>query len=214
MKQCYHFTNKDQLESILREGLKPQCGINSQLISDSRKEKVSYSVGEEATIAIYVSFNEILWRALDGKIRPELYETYSDEIKKKLETSSDVESWMGDGIYLAFDGDTLTNCNEEKLKDAYTSDTIPPENLFLCVLKDETTGEIVSTKPSDIVAYFIVKRTNNFEEVMNIAGFFALDIKERVEAFRKIPLIVDYIPLSNYYKLYQSDNDDCKSAHL
>ena len=214
MKICYHFTNKDQLESILVEGLKPQCGINSQLISDSRKEQVYYSVGEEATIEIFVSFNEILSRALDGRISPELYETYSDEIKQKLETSRDVESWMGDGIYLVFDGDTLNNFNEEKLKDAYTSDTIPPENLYVCVLKDKTSGEIISTKSSDIVTYFIAKRTNNFKEVMDIAGFFAFDIKERVEEFRKIPLIVDYIPLSNYYKLYQSDNDDCKSAHL
>ena len=213
MKLCYHFTNKDQLESILSEGLKPQCGINSQLISDSRKEKVYYSVGEEATIKIFTAFNEILLRALDGKISPELYETYSDEIKQKLETSHDVESWMGDGIYLAFDGDTLNNFNEEQLKDAYTSDTIPPENLYVCVLKDETSGEIVSTKPSDIVTYFIAKRTNNFSEALNIAGFFALDIEEKVEEYRNTPLTVDYIPLSKYYKSPQSDIND-KRTHL
>ncbi len=213
MKLCYHFTNKDQLESILSEGLKPQCGINSQLISDSRKEKVYYSVGEEATIKIFTAFNEILLRALDGKISPELYETYSDEIKQKLETSHDVESWMGDGIYLAFDGDTLNNFNEEQLKDAYTTDTIPPENLYVCVLKDETSGEIVSTKPSDIVTYFIAKRTNNFSEALNIAGFFALDIEEKVEEYRNTPLTVDYIPLSKYYKSPQSDIND-KRTHL
>lgn len=213
MKLCYHFTNKDQLESILSEGLKPQCGINSQLISDSRKEKVYYSVGEEATIKIFTSFNEILLRALDGKISPELYETYSDEIKQKLETSHDVESWIGDGIYLAFDGDTLNNYNEEQLKDAYTTDTIPPENLYVCVLKDETSGEIISTKPSDIVTYFIAKRTNNFSEALNIAGFFALDIEEKVEEYRNTPLTVDYIPLSKYYKSPQSDTHD-KRTHL
>ena len=179
MKLCYHFTNKDQLESILSEGLKPQYGINSQLISDSRKEKVYYSVGEKATIEIFISFNEILSRALDGRISPELYKAYSDEIKQKLETSHDVESWMGEGIYLAFDGDTLNNFNEEKLKDAYTSDTIPPESLYVCVLKDETSGEIVSTKSSDIVTYFIAKRTNTFNEVSDIAGFFAFDIEKK-----------------------------------
>ena len=59
MKLCYHFTNKDQLESILSEGLKPKCGINSQLISDSRKEKVYYSVGEEATIKIFASLQKM-----------------------------------------------------------------------------------------------------------------------------------------------------------
>ena len=48
---------------------------------------------------------------------------------------------------------------------------------------------------------------------MGIAGFFAFDIKERVEEFRKIPLMLDYIPLSNYYKLSQSDNND-KRTHL
>ena len=212
MKICYHFTNKDQLESILSEGLRPQYGINSQLISDSKKEKVYYSVGEEATIKMFASFNEILSRTLDGRIRPELYETYSDEIKQKIETSRDVESWLGDGIYLAFDGDMLNNFNEEKLEDAYTSDTIPPEILYVCVLKDETSGEIVSTKSSDIVTYFIAKRTNNFNEVLDIAGFFAFDISKKVEEFRNTSLIVDYILLSNYYKLSQIDNN--KRTHL
>lgn len=207
MKTCYHFTNKDHLEQILNEGLKPKYGINSQLISDTREEKVYYSVGDEATIKIFISFNEMLGRALDGRISPELYENYSDEIKQKLATTHDIESWIGDGIYLAFDGDTLNDFNEEKLKDAYTSDTIPPENLYVCVLKDETSDEIVSTKPSDIVTYFIAKRTNNFDEVLDIAGFFALDIEKKVEEFRNEPLIVDYIPLSNYYKLSQSDSN-------
>ncbi len=204
MKICYHFTNKDQLETILSEGLKPKYGINSQLISDSRKERLYYSVGEEATINMFASFYEILLRALDGRISPELYETYSDEIKEKLETAHDIESWMGDGVYLAFDGDTLNDSNEEELKDANTSDTIPPENLYVCVLKDTTSGEIISTKCSDIVAYFLAKRTNNFKEVLAIAGFFALDIKEKVDEFRNASLTVDYIPLSNYYELFHS----------
>ena len=161
---------------------------------------------------MFASFNEILSRTLDGRIRPELYETYSDEIKQKIETSRDVESWLGDGIYLAFDGDMLNNFNEEKLNDAYTSDTIPPENLYVCILKDKTSGEIVSTKSSDIVTYFIAKRTNNFNEVLDIAGFFAFDISKKVEEFRNTSLIVDYILLSNYYKLSQIDNN--KRTHL
>ena len=215
MKLCYHFTNKEQLESILREGLKPQYGINSQLISDSRKAKLYYSVGEEATIKMYASFYKLLLRALDGRINPELYETYSDEIKQKLETSHNVEDWMGDGVYLAFDGDILKDFNEDKLNDSNTSDTIPPENLYVCVLKDETTGEIVSTKCSDIVTYFIAKRTNNFNEVLKVAGFFALDIKEAVDGFRNAPLTVEYIPLSIYYKLYHGySNDNNKGIHL
>lgn len=213
MKLCYHFTNKDQLESILSEGLKPKYGINSQLISDPRKEKLYYSVGEEPTIDMFTSFDEIISRALDGRISTELYESYSDEIKQKLETTHDVESWMGEGVYLAFDGDKLNDFNEEKLKDAYTSDTIPPENLYVCVLKDETSNEIVSTKSSDIVTYFIAKRTNTYKEVFDIAGFFAFDIREKVEEFRSTPLIIDYIPLSNYYKLFQSDNNK-KRTHF
>ena len=211
MKLCYHFTNKDRLETILNEGLKPQYGINSQLISDSRKERIYYSVGEEATIKMFASLHEILLRVLDGRISPELYETYSDELKKKIEISPDVESWIGDGIYLAFDGDTLNDSNEDELKDANTSDTIPPDNLYVCILKDGISGKIVSTKCSDIVSYFIAKRTTNFKEVMDIAGFLAIDIREKVEEFRNAPLTVDYIPLSNYYKLFQSDN---KRTHL
>ena len=214
MKLCYHFTNKDQLDSILIEGLKPQCGINSQLISDSREEKVYYSVGEEATIKIFSFFNAMLLRALEGLISPELYETYSDELKQKLKTTPDVESWMNDGIYLAFDGNKLNNSNEEQLEDSYTSETIPPENLYVCVLKDETSGEMVSTKVLDIVAYFIAKRTNNFDEVLDMAGFFAFDIKERVEELRNKSLTIDYIPLSSYYKQSQSGNNNNKNPHL
>ena len=40
MKTCYHFTNKAQLGQMFSEWLKPKYGINSQLISDSREEKV------------------------------------------------------------------------------------------------------------------------------------------------------------------------------
>lgn len=214
MKRCYHFTNKDQLDSILLEGLKPKNGINSQLISDSRDEKVYYSVDEEATVRIFALFNEIIMRALEGAINPELYETYSDELKQKLKTSQDIESWMGDGVYLAFDGNKLNNYNEEKLEDSYTSETIPPENLYVCVLKDENSGEMVSTKVLDIVAYFIAKRTNNFDEVLDMAGFFAFDIKERVEELRNKSLTIDYIPLSSYYKQSQSGNNNNKNPHL
>ncbi len=212
MKLCYHFTNKDNLESILSEGLKPQYGINCQLLSDSRKGKLYYSVGEDATIDMYASFHEILLRALDGRISPELYESYSDELKQKLETIHDIDSWMGEGVYLVFDGDTLKDSNEEKPKDANTSDTIPQENLYVCVVKDESSGEIVSTKSSDIVTYFLAKRTNNFREVLDKAGFFALDIKETVEEFRNAPLTVDYIPLSKYYELSRSDSNNKRTS--
>ena len=214
MKVCYHFTNVNKLDSILSEGLKPKNGINSQLISDSRKEKVYYSVGEEATIKMYASFNEVISRALDGRINPELYETYSDEIKPKLETSHDMESWMGEIIYLAFDGNILNNFNEEKPKDAYTSDTIPPESLYVCVLKDATSGEIVSTNASDIVTYFIAKRTNNFIEVLDVAGFFGIDVENKIEEFRNEPLTVDYIPLFSFYTLSQNDNNNIIRTHL
>ena len=213
MKVCYHFTNVNKLDSILSEGLKPKNGINSQLISDSRKEKVYYSVGEEATIKMYASFNEVISRALDGRINPELYETYSDEIKQKLETSHDMESWMGENVYLAFDGNILNNFNEEKPKDAYTSDTIPPESLYVCVLKDATSGEIVSTNASDIVTYFIAKRTNNFNEVLDVAGFFGIDVENKIEEFRNEPLTVDYIPLFSFYNLSQNENNN-KRAQL
>ena len=213
MKVCYHFTNVNKLDSILSEGLKPKNGINSQLISDSRKEKVYYSVGEEATIKMYASFNEVISRALDGRINPELYETYSDEIKQKLETSHDMESWMGENVYLAFDGNILNNFNEEKPKDAYTSDTIPPESLYVCVLKDATSGEIVSTNASDIVTYFIAKRTNNFNEVLDVAGFFGIDVENKIEEFRNEPLTVDYIPLFSFYTLSQNENNN-KRAQL
>ena len=214
MKVCYHFTNVNKLDSILSEGLKPKNGINSQLISDSRKEKVYYSVGEEATIKMYASFNEVISRALDGRINPELYETYSDEIKQKLETSHDMESWMGENIYLAFDGNILNNFNEEKPKDAYTSDTIPPESLYVCVLKDATSGEIVSTNASDIVTYFIAKRTNNFNEVLDVAGFFGIDVENKIEEFRNEPLTVDYIPLFSFYTLSQNENNNIIRTHL
>lgn len=77
----------------------------------------------------------------------------------------------------------------------------------MCVLKDKPSGEILSTKTSDIITYFIAKRTNNFDEVITIAGLYVMDINEKAEEFRNTPLIVDYIPLSHYYILSQNESN-------
>lgn len=101
--KCYHMTSLDRLESISREGLVPRNEKNSKLVNDN-KVKVFFSEGFSGAISLYVDF-DIIYNKIKNK-----EEVLDDvELNNLVLSSSSLESYLKDGVYLSFDMGDLVN---------------------------------------------------------------------------------------------------------
>jgi hypothetical protein len=73
---------------------------------------------------------------------------------EKIQASKNIEEYMGEGVYFIFDGTEIEN--ENNFMDGYTSQTISPEQLQVCLLKNNDTNE-VSYSRFDIINYMMAK---------------------------------------------------------
>lgn len=192
MKECYHFTKIRYLESILNNGLQPMRGPNCSLLGD-KKAKVSYSVGKENAAKMFRSLFEIYLTCKEGIVSEEIF----GEEHKKVIASKSFEEWEELGVYLMFDGEGIKkrNKNEAKPDDSYTKEAIPPEELKVCVIRDNRTGEVFSSK-YDIVCYW------SAESEQSQRSLYAMEYKEKITKFKNNEFYMDSIPLSEFCEMY------------
>ena len=114
----YHMTSLDNLRSISKLGLTPQSGINSKLIGDE-KNKVFFSEGFEGAVALYVDFDIVF-----DRIGKEQMKVADEFVRKKLLKSKNLSDFLGEGVYLRFDGTNIKNernfengCKEMRIED-------------------------------------------------------------------------------------------------
>lgn len=133
-KPLYHTTKIEFIESILQSGLLPKNGKNSNAIND-KKSKVCFSEGIEGLIGLTMEFQ----RKFDEK--------YKYEYKS-------LEDFLGDSIYITFDLEDIIN--QGNYIDGKIDNSISPEKIRVCTLKNMKTGE-VSYNRDDLVKYFMSK---------------------------------------------------------
>ena len=224
MLENYHVTENKYLESILTNGLVPQKGIRSKLIDDSQKavfyskgykgviamffmmiERYIEYRGSEGDIHInsYNIIKEMIEdRENDGR---DVSEYLRSILNKELERikiinivrmCSNYKEFLGDGVCLK-----LNNVPEEKTDlsgmtfyNSWTNHPIFPEDISVVVLKNQNTGEILSSK-YDIINYFMSKVS--LEEMKKV--LYDDDMKESKRESHLLWQI-----MSSYYK----DNKD------
>ena len=139
-------TSLDNLRSISKQGLIPQSGVNSKLIGDE-KIKVFFSEGFEGAIALFVDFQIVYDKVQEGQM------TITDEsVIKKIMDSKSLSDYLGEGVYLRFDGTNIKN--ERNFENGCTDMIIPPKDLMVCVLKKKNDRSIVFSR-FEIIKYMM-----------------------------------------------------------
>ena len=204
MSLCFHFTKMRNMEGIGKEGLRPMIGENCAVIGDNRDAKISYSIGCENAVKMFYSLYEIYGRIDDGRVNIESFGPGYEKVVEKIQKSKSFESWEEDGVYLAFDRDSIMGgdrCDESKPHDAWSNGMVLPKDIMVCAIRDKRKfGKIVSFSKYDIVA-FMASRVK--ERVM---GFYSMHISDKIAQFSDPRYEMDFIDLETLRRMYKKQN--------
>lgn len=144
----YHMTALNHLYSIAEQGLIPKNENNGKLIGEE-KVKVFFSEGFEGSIALFVDFNIVF-----DKIKKEHTPIADEVLKKKLLKFESLPDYLGEGVYLRFDGTGIKN--ERNFENGCTDMTIPPKRLIVCILRKKSNNSITFSR-FEIIKYMMAK---------------------------------------------------------
>lgn len=212
MKECYHTTKIKFLPYILENGLQPIYGNNSYLTADPRKSKVSYSVGMQGAVNTFSVFDRFYGNILEGRINeesfiksltPQEYAKHQESVEN-IRNSISFEDWIKDNIYLCFDGNYLSEKNEDKIEDSYTTQAIPPNQLKVCVIRNNKDNTIYSYSIIDIYSLFYAKNPELKK------GLCTYEYSENINKLKSSEYSLEYIDLDKFCEmfpqLFQSNN--------
>ena len=141
-------TTLNNLSSIAVQGLIPKNGNNSKLIGEE-KIKVYFSEGFEGAVALYVDFDIVF-----NEIRKEPMKIADKFVRNKLLKSKSLPDFLGEGVYLRFDGTGIKN--ERNFENGCTDMTILPEKLSVCILRKKYDNSIIFSR-FKIIKYMMAK---------------------------------------------------------
>ena len=177
--ECYHFTKLNRAYGISKNGLVPRLEANSKAVNDSAS-KISFSDGKLAAAGLFSNFYNVFKSMKDKKRNP---------TDKKVMSSEDVEAYLGEGIYLVFDGSNIENTGGNRGHinpfDAATRTAIKPSDLKVCVLRDND-GNIHYSQ-YDYIKYIIKNLTeDDYKELqeMDKSGEVRRSIEEYKSAYK------------------------------
>ncbi len=156
--EYYRHSPISDLQSIMLFGLNPDKAKSNLrgLISDGR-QKVFYSEGKEGVIICDCGFRNKFKQVKNKQSdfydeRAEEYETMDDFLKANDKGQ--------DRVFLKIKDMELINeqdiNKEDRYADAYTSQTIPPEKIYVCLLRNPTTGNMTYRR-EDVIKYMMSK---------------------------------------------------------
>lgn len=153
--KCFRSTSINTIEKVYADGIVPTCGRNSRLIGDNRK-KVFFSEGFHGTIALLIDFNIVY-----NKIKNNQMELSDKELLSKVISSKNIREYLGEGVYLTFDSENVTNENNDV--DGFTSEKINPDIIQVAMIIN-TNDNTFSYSRFDVV-HFMMAQTeyNNIE---------------------------------------------------
>lgn len=207
----YHMTALDNLSSIAVQGLIPQNGNNGKLIGEE-KVKVFFSEGFEGAVALYVDFEVVF-----DKIRKAQMKIADEFVRKNLLKSKSLSDFLGEGVYLRFDGIGIRN--ERNFENGCTDMTIPPEKLSVCVLRKNDDDSVLFSRfriikymmakiqPEQIKYYgAIYEGSPNFAEatdrIQEKVKRYYQDHQTEISEYGNCEYILDFINLEDFVNKY------------
>lgn len=176
----------DKVRSISNMGLMPNEEDNK--LTTDIENKVSFSEGMPGIVAKYANCQkhyDLIKSGVVGGIEPDV----ADEIK----TTKSMQDYLGDGVFIIFDGENVEN--EKNFMDGATENSIDSENLQVCILKNNETGEVTYSR-FNIIHYMMSKVP---VETINYTGIDASEDKaeKKTEVIRQ--------DVSNYVKEHENE---------
>ncbi len=144
----YHMTSLNNLYSIAVQGLIPKNENNGKLIGEE-KVKVFFSEGFEGAIALFVDFDIVF-----DRIKKEQMKVTDEFVKKQLLKSKSLSEYLGEGVYLRFDGTGIKN--ERNFENGCTDMIIAPKKLSVCILRKKNDNSIIFSR-FEIIKYMMAK---------------------------------------------------------
>ena len=208
-KDCYHFTKLNRAYQIEKKGLEPRIEGNSKAINDN-DPKISFSDGKIATAGLFANFYDVYMAMNEGKRNP---------TDKKVISSKNIEDYLGEGIYLMFDGTNIENTGGNKGHinpfDAATTKSIPPEALKVCVLRDNS-GNIHYSQ-YDYIKYIIANLTGeDYSQlqqmdkdniILKCIEEYKKNYKDELEHFSQDEYTPESMTLADFCKTYKAEID-------
>lgn len=142
----YHMTPLENLRSICDKGLIPQSGVNSKLIGD-KQVKVFFSEGFEGAIALFVDFDIVYDKIKKGQMN-----VTDESTMKMIMSSQSLYDYLGEGVYLRFDGTNIKN--ERNFENGCTDMSISPTELEVCILRGKNDNSIIFSR-FEIIKYMM-----------------------------------------------------------
>lgn len=212
-KECFHFTTLERLNNINKKGLEARSEEHSKSVSDSQK-KISYSDSKIGAIGLYCNFEQVYLEFKVG-IRPKRNTPEEFEMRDKILQTKDMEEFLGDGVYLMFDGtgidNTGGNTGHGGIYDASTYTTIPSNKLRVCLIKDNDTGTY-SYSRKDFIHFLMASMTEEefsgmIEPMQERYQIYYESHKEEIDKFKKGNFSRGSIPISKFCEIFKADID-------
>lgn len=168
-KECFHFTKLDRAYSIRDTGLQARLENNSKSVGDT-KSKISYSDSKIGAIGLFAIFYEVYTDYKTGARKPRNNKPGEKETYEAIMKSASFEEYLGDGMYLIFDGtgieNTGGNTGHGGIYDASTITTIPSHNIQVGLIRNNDTKEISYSKFEYIHFLMSTMRQDEFSQMI------------------------------------------------
>jgi hypothetical protein len=216
-KECFHFTTLDRMYSIKNNGLQCRLEDNSKSVGDS-KSKISFSDSNIGAIGLYANFEQVYLEYKIGK-RPKHNTPEELQMKDKILATKNMEEFLGDGLYLVFDGTGIENeggnTGKGGIYDASTRTSISAQNLKVGLIKNNDTGEY-SYSRTDYIHYLMAnlkeeEYSQMIEPMQERYDAYCEAHKDEIEKFKTGNYTRGSIPLDKFCIIYKNDID--KAIH-
>lgn len=155
--ECYHFTKLKYLYSIRKNGLQPRLDTNSKAVGDT-KPKISFSDTKRGAIGLFLEFYGVYNDYKNGNRVPDSNKIGETEMYDDIMNSQSLEDFLGEGVYLLFDGSEIENeggnTGKGGIYDASTRTPIKASDLRVGLLRNDDTKH-VSYSMYDYINYLI-----------------------------------------------------------
>lgn len=211
-KECFHFTYLNRAFSIRETGLTPRIEDNSKAVKDS-SDKVSFSDGRYAAAALMANFYRVYTDIKTGKREKDKTDP---DLEKRVIASESFEDFLGDGMYFIFDGTDIENTGGNKGHinpfDAGTKESIEPNKLKVCMLRNEQTGELSYSK-FDFAQYLMMNLTQDDyskmpDELIGDIEYYKENHTDEMNRFKNSEYSLEFMTLDEFCQVYKKEIDE------
>lgn len=212
--ECFHFTNLKNLYGIKNTGLQPKLDKNSKSVGDA-KPKISFSIGKLGAVGLFIDFNNVYNDYKSGNRVPNPEKPGEMEMYEEIMKSESLEDFLGNGVYLLFDGSGIENeggnTGKGGIYDASTRIPIESNKLRVGLVRDNDTKK-VSYSMYDYIHYLMTtlskeefsQMTSRMQKGMSL---YYKEHSQEIDKFRNGNYSIKDIDIDTFCKACKNDID-------